>query len=969
MNATTPTSHDGGDYPCCSIREQNRLSRYGRVAGLPLSARHGNSEQCLSGTGQEYANMFNSTKPRRKPVYVLLPLLLAALAATGLGTASAHDIPGVQHPTQFTDVHPHSFYATAVDWMVQNGITTGTSDTTFHPDRNVPRGEAAAFLWRMSCRPQPAGPHSFSDVHAVWQQQPVSWLQQYGAAPVPGTDTEPDDVFNPATLLTRAQVAALLYQLFGDDVIQETVSPFADVTEPWQTAPVLWLLATGVSTGTSATTFDPDRSVTRGEFATFLWRLSYQPGPAQRICQPPPVVEPEPSEGYLLPERIVDFSGCGSSFVSPGEQFRLIAEGFAADTAVSFNAKAVSPDGTVITAPTLDASTANAHGAIDVLWTIPAATGSVPRVYAVDATGLNTSGGTHTVYMITALVAYPSTPLCATDDTAATIRGQAVDITVLDNDTAPTDGSLDVMSMRILGTSDEGFVVDQTTGVVTYTPPPGFYGTAVGGYVVSDIWEIGLQAEITVTVASDCTVTGTAYVTEIVGTESDDVICVSDAEVYREFHVIYGLGGNDVIIGGEGTDWIYGDDGADTIFGGGGEDRIVGGVGVDTIYGGPGVDTVYSLDLDDIIIDDDYVLVLTPKGVVGSSTPPATSDDWAWVAVSGVVDIYVLGNDHYTDQSSLTITRQPTAGAATVVAADYGRYVVKYTAAATGGTATFSYQVCGPFSFGECADAEVTVLVGSAGCTIVGTDAGETLNGTSGDDVICARGGDDVVYGLGGDDIILGGSGDDTLHGGDGKDILFGEDGNDTLAGNRHEDLLYGGDGDDTIDGGTGDDVIYGGNFGHNTLDGGTGDDTIIGANGYDTLRGGDGDDVLWGYYGNDIMHGNAGADILYGGGDDDSLDGGTGDDLLWGNQGDDVLYGRDHDDQLAGGYGSDILYGGAGDDWLFGGLGAGVLDIGAYGADTLDGGPGTDHLDGGPDIGTCLNGESTTYCIAEPPQ
>ena len=49
-------------------------------------------------------------------------------------------------------------------------------------------------------------------------------------------------------------------------------------------APVLWLLANQVTTGTSDTTFDPDRNVTRGEFATFLWRHSQQPDPAQRIC-------------------------------------------------------------------------------------------------------------------------------------------------------------------------------------------------------------------------------------------------------------------------------------------------------------------------------------------------------------------------------------------------------------------------------------------------------------------------------------------------------------------------------------------------------------------------------------------------------------------------------------------------------------------------------------------------------------
>ena len=236
--------------------------------------------------------MFNRTKPCSRPVYVLL---LVLLTAAGLGTASAHDTPtpAAQHPTQFTDVHSGSFYATAVDWMVQNEVTTGTSPTTFHPDRNVTRGEAAAFLWRMSCRPEPAAPHSFSDVHAAWQQQPVGWLQQHGAAPVQGTD-DPAGVFGPATLLTRAQMAALLYQLFADGAQPETASPFVDVTEPWQTAPVAWLLDNQITTGTTPTTFHPDRNVTRGEFATFLWRHSQRPDPAQRICQSPPTAGPEP---------------------------------------------------------------------------------------------------------------------------------------------------------------------------------------------------------------------------------------------------------------------------------------------------------------------------------------------------------------------------------------------------------------------------------------------------------------------------------------------------------------------------------------------------------------------------------------------------------------------------------------------------------------------------------------------------
>ena len=696
----------------------------------------------------------------------------------------------------------------------------------------------------------------------------------------------------------------------------------------------------------------------------------------------PRTVVPQPTGQFLLLERVVDVSGCGSTFVSPGEQLRLVAEGFAAGTTVAFHAQAVSLDGTAVTAPALPAVAADADGALDVLWTIPAATGSVPRVYVVDATGVNTSGGTHTAYMISPLVAYPSTPLCATDDTVATTRGQSVTVTVLGNDTAPTGGTLDVTSVRVLGTSAVGFVVDAATGVVTYTPPPGFYGTAEGSYVVYDAWGVGVRAEITVTVASGCTITGAAGVTEITGTDGDDVICVPDPDDRQAFHVIYGLGGNDVIIGGAGTEWVYGDDGMDTIHGGAGDDRIVGGAGVDTVYGGDGFDHVYSLDLDDIIIDDDYEKVITPRGLTPPSSP-VTSFDWAWVAVSDVVEIDVLGNDYdpndNLDVSSLTIIWPPGAGIATVITAGSGHTVVEYTAPATGGAAVFGYQICD--TFGACTVTEVLILVGTTNCTITGTGAAETLTGTDGDDVICAGGGDDVVYGLGGNDTIIGGAGDDTLYGGDatligvldgndtiiggngddtlyggyGNDTLYGGAGDDTLAGNRRDDRLYGGAGDDTIVGGGENDVIFGGS-GDDILDGHAANDMIFGGPGVDTVRGGNGDDVLWGNQGNDILVGGTGDDILYGGAGDDSLDGNTQNDLLWGGAGDDVLNGRGHDDQLHGGPGDDILNGGADNDLVFG----------AAGVDILDGGDGTDHLDGGPDTDTCRRGETTTSCEPE---
>ena len=284
-------------------------------------------------------------------------------------------------------------------------------------------------------------------------------------------------------------------------------------------------------------------------------------------------------------------SGCGSPFVSPGEQVRLVADGFAADASVNFTAQAVSLGDAQFTAPTLSTVTADADGVVDVLWSVPSAPAAsvdaAPRAYLVQASGASAGGGTHTAYMIEPLVAYPGKALCAVADTATTALGQPVQVAVLSNDVAPTGGTLDTTSVEIREASDGSFTVNETTGAMTFTPDPGFYGVAEGSYVVHDNWRVGVRADITVTVTSGCTITGASGVTTIEGTDGDDVICVPDPRDRRAFHVIDAKAGNDTIVGGDGVDWVYGGDGADMIYGRGGDDRIAAGAGVDTVMAAP----------------------------------------------------------------------------------------------------------------------------------------------------------------------------------------------------------------------------------------------------------------------------------------------------------------------------------------------------------------------------------------------
>ena len=710
------------------------------------------------------------------------------------------------------------------------------------------------------------------------------------------------------------------------------------------------------------------------------------------------------STGFLAFAAVNSESDCASraQILSPGDSVRLLAVGFAAGSSVEFEGVGVSllsPEGVLLDAPRLPPATADPAGQIDVLWVIPDAPSSsedaAPRIFAFRAMGPNDGGGVHTALMLSPIVTSPGVALCALDDTASTDFGTAVEIPVLANDIAPTGGSLLRHSVEVGRAAGGEFTVDEDTGIVTFRPDTGFSGTVSTHYLVEDSWGLRTRGDVTIEVTLQCTITGVKDEVNIVGTDGDDVLCVPDRDDRWSFHIMDGRAGDDLIVGGAGVEWIYGGDGNDTIHAGGSDDTIVAGSGIDVVYGGTGFDTVHSLDLADTIHDEPggWELNVAPTITVQFSGPEPV-DDWVWVGASQTASIDVLANDHdpneNLDPRRLTITRQPTVGTARVVEVSYGHSVVEYVASASGGHASFAYQVCDTLR--QCATAQVTVVAGTTGCTIMGTAGNDTLRGTPGNDVVCGLGGDDVIHGLGGNDIIIGGTGNDTLYGGDatpidgsdGEDVLWGGVGNDTLHGGTGNDrlfgaaggdILYGNEGDDQLDGGAGDDTLDGGigidtmwgGSGNDDLDGGSGMDTMRGGFGDDTLEGGPGDDSLWGNSGNDTLRGDVGADRMHGGSGNDHLDGGPQDDALWGGPGDDALFGENDHDQLSGGTGHDMLHGGPGDDRLYGGWGDDQLH-GDSGDDYLQGGldEDNDQLDGGSDADTCSGGDIVTGCETE---
>jgi len=110
----------------------------------------------------------------------------------------------------FGDVRSDRFYTEAVQWMVDNEITNGISPTCFGTDDPVTRGQAAALMWRMEGSPAPGSGPVFDDVVAPWQLDPVAWMFENGITTGTSTTT-----FSPDDHLTRGQVAVLLHRLEG----------------------------------------------------------------------------------------------------------------------------------------------------------------------------------------------------------------------------------------------------------------------------------------------------------------------------------------------------------------------------------------------------------------------------------------------------------------------------------------------------------------------------------------------------------------------------------------------------------------------------------------------------------------------------------------------------------------------------------------------------------------------------------
>ena len=201
-----------------------------------------------------------------------------AVAVTANWTADAPIVvPGdpvkpadpVQPVIPFTDVPMGAYYEDAVLWAVSEGITSGTTASTFSPNAACTRAQAVTFLWRAAGSPAPkSAAMPFTDVaEGSYYYDAVLWAVENGI-----TKGTSDTTFSPNATCTRAQIVTFLWRSQKSPAAG-TANPFTDVAaDAYCADAVRWAVANGVTDGTSATTFSPNSDCTRAQIVTFLYR-------------------------------------------------------------------------------------------------------------------------------------------------------------------------------------------------------------------------------------------------------------------------------------------------------------------------------------------------------------------------------------------------------------------------------------------------------------------------------------------------------------------------------------------------------------------------------------------------------------------------------------------------------------------------------------------------------------------------
>ena len=255
---STPDSAENG-----SVSASRKNASKGTVVTVTVQPEAGYVLETLTVTDKN-GNVLELTDKGNGQFTFIMPGSKVEIAATFMEDNSVLNF--------FYDVPNEAYYFEAVKWAVAQEITDGVGGNLFAPDQPCTRGQIVTFLWRAAGCPEPKRAGSFSDVAAEsYYAKAVAWAAETGITGGTG-----EGKFSPDAACTRGEIVTLLYRYLQSKGEGFTgnwmfLLPFTDVPE-WCYEAVAWCYMKNITEGTSATTFSPDDPCTRGQIVTLLYR-------------------------------------------------------------------------------------------------------------------------------------------------------------------------------------------------------------------------------------------------------------------------------------------------------------------------------------------------------------------------------------------------------------------------------------------------------------------------------------------------------------------------------------------------------------------------------------------------------------------------------------------------------------------------------------------------------------------------
>ena len=169
----------------------------------------------------------------------------------------------------FADVSADAYYYEAVKWAADKRITGGIGDSLFAPNQSCTRAQIVTFLWRAAGSPEPSALSNFADVPSdKYYAKAVAWAVENGI-----TNGTTDTTFGPDEICTRAHGVTFLSRAAKANTASGNSNFADVDANAYYASAVKWAVDNGITKGISSSMFGPDATCTRAQIVTFLYRM------------------------------------------------------------------------------------------------------------------------------------------------------------------------------------------------------------------------------------------------------------------------------------------------------------------------------------------------------------------------------------------------------------------------------------------------------------------------------------------------------------------------------------------------------------------------------------------------------------------------------------------------------------------------------------------------------------------------